>query len=83
MTFDGIPFEDTNSPTHHSWANFPSGWTDSVDFDRSAGLASDIGPTNFGGSIHLLSPELLPRPQHPGNVFRRLLEYAPVATRRR
>lgn len=27
MTFDGIPFEDTNTPTHHSWANFPSGWT--------------------------------------------------------
>jgi len=62
MTFDGIPFEDTNSPTHHSWANFPSGWTTGVDFDRSAGLASDIGPTNFGGSIHLLSPQLSPDP---------------------
>ena len=22
ITFDGIPFEDTTSPTHHSWANF-------------------------------------------------------------
>jgi iron complex outermembrane receptor protein len=62
MTFDGIPFEDTNTPTHHSWANFPSGWTTGVDFDRSAGLASDVGPTNFGGSIHLLSPELVPDP---------------------
>jgi iron complex outermembrane receptor protein len=62
MTFDGIPFEDTNSPTHHSWANFPSGWTAGVDFDRSAGLASDIGPTNFGGSIHLQSPQLFPDP---------------------
>ena len=62
MTFDGIPFEDTNTPTHHSWANFPSGWTNAVDFDRSAGLASDIGPTNFGGSIHLLSPPLFPDP---------------------
>lgn len=62
MTFDGIPFEDTNTPTHHSWANFPSGWTDSVDFDRSAGLASDFGPTNFGGSIHLNSPPLFPDP---------------------
>ena len=62
MTFDGIPFEDTNSPTHHSWANFPSGWTDRVDFDRSAGLASDAGPTNFGGSIHLNSPQLFPDP---------------------
>jgi iron complex outermembrane receptor protein len=62
MTFDGIPFEDTNTPTHHSWANFPSGWTDAVDFDRSAGLASDAGPTNFGGSIHLESPQLFPDP---------------------
>ena len=62
MTFDGIPFEDTNTPTHHSWANFPSGWTDSVDFDRSPGLASTPGPTNFGGSINLLSPPLFPDP---------------------
>lgn len=62
MTFDGIPFEDTNTPTHHSWANFPSGWTAGVDFDRSAGLASDFGPTNFGGSIHLMSPSLFPDP---------------------
>lgn len=62
MTFDGIPFEDTNTPTHHSWANFPSGWTDSVDFDRSAGLASNFGPTNFGGSINLFSPPLYPDP---------------------
>ena len=62
MTFDGIPFEDTNSPTHHSWANFPSGWTNEVDFDRSPGLASTFGPTNFGGSINLQSPQLFPDP---------------------
>jgi iron complex outermembrane receptor protein len=62
MTFDGIPFEDTNTPTHHSWANFPSGWTDAVDFDRSPGLASNFGPTNFGGSINLKSPQLYPDP---------------------
>jgi len=24
ITWDGIPFNDTNSPTHHSWAFFPS-----------------------------------------------------------
>src|SRR5579872_4490019 len=62
MTFDGIPFEDTNDPTHHSWANFPSGWTASVDFNRSPGLASEFGPSNFGGSINLLSPQLFPDP---------------------
>src|SRR5215475_16195187 len=68
MTFDGIPFQDTNTPTHHSWANFPSGWTASVDFDRSPGTASTIGPTNFGGSINLKSPELQADPVIRGTV---------------
>jgi iron complex outermembrane recepter protein len=68
MTFDGIPFEDTNTPTHHSWANFPSGWTDAVDFDRSPGLSSSFGPTNFGGSINLESPQLFPDPDIRGSV---------------
>src|SRR5580658_1087578 len=49
MKFDGIPFEDTNTPTQHSWASFPMEWISSTDFDRSPGNASDFGPTNFGG----------------------------------
>jgi len=68
MTFDGIPFEDTNTPTHHSWASFPSQWISSVDFDRSPGQASDFGPTNFGGSINLKSPELQADPDIRGTV---------------
>ncbi|HEY4045812.1 MAG TPA: TonB-dependent receptor [Acidobacteriaceae bacterium] len=55
ITWDGIPYNDTNSPTHHSWAFFPSPWLGGVDFDRSPGTASTIGPTPFGGSINLLS----------------------------
>jgi iron complex outermembrane receptor protein len=55
VTFDGIPFNDTNSPTHHSWAFFPSQWIGGVDFDRSPGSAATVGPTPFGGSINLLS----------------------------
>jgi len=58
ISYDGIPFEDTNSPTHHSWAFFPAPSIGGVDFDRSPGTASDVGPTNYGGSIHLLSPQL-------------------------
>jgi iron complex outermembrane receptor protein len=58
ITWDGIPFEDTNTPTHHSWAFFPGLWIGSVDFDRSPGTASTIGPSTFGGSINLLSPEI-------------------------
>lgn len=55
MLVDGIPFNDTNSPTHHSWAFFPSQFIAGIDFDRSPGSAATIGPTNFGGSINLLS----------------------------
>ncbi|HVW06934.1 MAG TPA: TonB-dependent receptor [Bryobacteraceae bacterium] len=66
MTFDGIPFEDTNTPTHHSWASFPSQWISSTDFDRSPGQAHDFGPTNFGGSINMKSPELQADPDIRG-----------------
>jgi len=62
MTFDGIPFQDTNDPTHHSWAFFPGQWIGGVDFDRSPGGASTVGPTNFGGSIGLLSKDLQSSP---------------------
>ena len=67
ITFDGIPFQDTNTPTHHSWASFPSQWISSTDFDRSPGQASDFGPTNFGGSINLKSPELQADPDIRGS----------------
>lgn len=58
IDFDGVPFYDTNSPTHHSWAFFPNQWVGGVDFDRSPGSAATIGPTPFGGSIHLQSMPL-------------------------
>jgi iron complex outermembrane recepter protein len=68
IDFDGVPFYDTNSPTHHTWAFFPDPWTGSVDFDRSPGSASTIGPTPFGGSIHLLSPDMSAAPVIQGSV---------------
>jgi iron complex outermembrane recepter protein len=58
ITWDGIPFDDTNTPTHHSWAFFPGLWIGGVDFDRSPGTASTIGPSTFGGSINLLSRDV-------------------------
>ncbi|QHN05266.1 TonB-dependent receptor [Granulicella sp. WH15] len=60
IDFDGIPFYDTNTPTHHSWAFFPAQFLGGIDFDRSPGTASTIGPTPFGGSIHLLSKDMSP-----------------------
>jgi iron complex outermembrane receptor protein len=68
IDFDGIPFYDTNTPTHHSWAFFPSQFLGGIDFDRSPGTASTIGPTPFGGSIHLLSKNLSPVSNVRGQV---------------
>ena len=34
IDFDGVPFYDTNTPTHHSWAFFPTQWIGGIDFDR-------------------------------------------------
>ncbi|MBS1817871.1 MAG: TonB-dependent receptor [Acidobacteria bacterium] len=58
MSFDGIPFNDTNDPTHHSWVFFPAQTIGSTVFDRSPGSAASIGPSTFGGSVSLLSPSL-------------------------
>jgi iron complex outermembrane receptor protein len=62
ITWDGVPFNDSNNPTHHSWVFFPGVWIGSVDFDRSPGTASTIGQATYGGSINLHSPEM-PREQ--------------------
>ena len=58
MTFDGIPFNDTNDPTHHSWVFFPAQTIGSTVFDRSPGSAATIGPSTYGGSVNLLSRSL-------------------------
>lgn len=58
ITWDGVPFQDSNDPTHHSWAYVPAPAIGYIDFDRSPGTASDIGPSNYGGSIHTFSPQL-------------------------
>ena len=58
ITWDGIPFNDSNNPTHHSWVFFPGPWIGSVDFDRSPGTAATIGQATYGGSINLLSPQI-------------------------
>ncbi len=60
IKFDGIPWSDTNSVSHHSWAFFPTQFLGGIDFDRSPGTASTIGFAPFGGSINLLSHEMSP-----------------------
>jgi iron complex outermembrane receptor protein len=68
MTFDGIPFHDTNDPTHHSWAFFPAQTIGSTMFDRSPGSASTIGPSTYGGSVNFLSRNLGSQPMLRGSA---------------
>jgi len=59
MTYDGIPFNDTNDPTHHSWVFFPAQTIGSTVFERSPGSAASIGPSTYGGSVNLISRAML------------------------
>ncbi len=58
VTYDGIPFGDTNNPTHHSTAYFPTGTYERIIVDRGPGGATDLGQASFGGNVHIVSREL-------------------------
>jgi iron complex outermembrane receptor protein len=58
MTWDGIPFGDSNGPSHHSESYFPSSTIGSIDVDRGPGNAGDMGASTYGGSIHMFSDVL-------------------------
>ncbi|WP_084186812.1 TonB-dependent receptor [Andreprevotia chitinilytica] len=58
VTYDGVPFGDTNDFSHHTTSYFPAATIGSVNIDRSPGSASTIGYATFGGSINLYSPTL-------------------------
>ena len=58
MTFDGVPFADTNDPTHHSNAYFPASTIGAVQIDRGPGDAGNLGQATYGGSINLFSRTL-------------------------
>ncbi|MBV8667456.1 MAG: TonB-dependent receptor plug domain-containing protein [Burkholderiaceae bacterium] len=58
VTFDGIPFNDTNGVSHHSYTYFPTMAIGGAVVDRSPGTAATIGQATFGGSLNLLSRNL-------------------------
>jgi len=62
MTYDGIPFGDTNDPTHHSWVFFPAQTIGSTVVDRSPGTAASVGPSTYGGSVNLISRGMMAGP---------------------
>ncbi len=57
ITYDGIPFGDSNNPTHHSTAYFPDGTYERIIVDRGPGAATDLGQASYGGNVHLISRE--------------------------
>jgi len=60
VTYDGIPFGDTNDFSHHTTSYFPASTIGSVTVDRSPGNATTLGYATFGGSINMFSPTLSP-----------------------
>ncbi len=58
LTYDGISFGDTNDPTHHPADYWPASTIGAVVVDRGPGAAGDLGQANFGGAIHMFSPEV-------------------------
>lgn len=55
ITYDGVPWGDTNGPSHHGTAFFPNSTIGGIIIDRGPGKAEDMGPANFGGSVNLIS----------------------------
>ena len=53
MTIDGVPFGDTNDPTHHSTSYFPNGTYEQIVVDRGPGNADQLGQATFGGNINI------------------------------
>ena len=57
VTYDGVPFGDTNGPTHHSNTFFPSNTIETLVVDRGPGNASQLGESTYGGNMNLFSRE--------------------------
>lgn len=57
VTYDGIPFGDTNDFSHHTSSYFPAKMIGEVDVDRGPGGASTLGEATFGGTVSLFSKD--------------------------
>jgi len=67
ITFDGIPWGDTNNPAHHSTSFFPASVIGGAVVERGPGNASNLGFATFGGSINLFSKK--PEARRSASVF--------------
>ena len=59
VTFDGIPWNDSNDFTHHSTSYFTGNTVGSVLVDRGPGTAAQIGNATFGGTVAISSKDPL------------------------
>jgi iron complex outermembrane receptor protein len=57
VTFDGIPWGDSNDFTHHSTSYFMAHDLGAISVDRGPGTAATIGYATFGGSIAIQSKD--------------------------
>lgn len=57
VTFDGIPWGDSNDFTHHTTSYFMAHDLGSVTVDRGPGTASTIGNATFGGTVAVQSTQ--------------------------
>ncbi|WP_260923238.1 TonB-dependent receptor [Novosphingobium sp. 9] len=57
ITYDGVPFGDSNDYTHHSNTFFPSDTIETVVVNRGPGNADNLGDATFGGTVNLYSRE--------------------------
>jgi iron complex outermembrane receptor protein len=55
VTFDGIPWGDSNDFTHHTTSYFMAHDLGEISVDRGPGTAATIGNATFGGTIGTLS----------------------------
>ena len=62
VTFDGIPFGDSNDYTHHTTSFFPAAVLGGAVVDRGPGQADTVGYATFGGTVALFSRTLTEQP---------------------
>jgi iron complex outermembrane receptor protein len=60
VTFDGIPWGDSNDFTQHSTSYFMQQDVGNIVVDRGPGDASNIGNATFGGTIAVTSKDAIP-----------------------
>ncbi len=57
VTFDGIPWADSNDFTHHTTSYFMAHDLGEISVDRGPGTASTVGDATFGGTVSILSKD--------------------------